>query len=301
MMKTPQFLDDGSEPGIAVPLSAARVVILPVPLEQTVSYLPGTAAGPKKILEASTQVELYDPERGAYPYRVGIHTASPVDCRGDPAKVMDRLAAALSPWVEQGKVPVCLGGEHSLSLAPVRVLKERYPDLSVLHLDAHADLRDSYHGTEWSHACVMRRIADLGVPAVAAGIRSVCEEEVRFVESRRLPFFPAWKFGERGYPWEKIVRTLSGHVYVTLDLDAFDPSEMPAVGTPEPGGLSWFDAVKLFLLLARSGKTVVGFDLVELCPMPGDAASEYFAAKLLYKMISYFCPDGRWPRPSGQK
>jgi agmatinase len=290
MKKTQQFLDDGSEEGIFVPLSAARVVILPVPLEQTVSYLPGTAAGPKKILEASTQVELYDPERDGYPYRVGIHTAAPVDCRGDPAQVMDRIAAALSPWVAEGKVPVCLGGEHSLSFAPVKVLRERYPGLSVLHLDAHADLRDSYHGTKWSHACVMRRVADLGVPSVAVGIRSVCEEEVRFVERRRLPFFPAWEFGEKGYPWERIVRSLSGQVYVTLDLDAFDPSEMPAVGTPEPGGLSWFDAVRLFRLLSRSGKKVVGFDLVELCPMAGAVDSEYFTAKLLYKMISYFCP-----------
>ncbi len=298
MKKTPQFLDDGSAPGISVPLDRARVIILPVPLEETVSYLPGTASGPSKILQASAQVELYDPERGSYPYRVGIHTAPQLDCRGAPEKVMDRIASTLAPWIAEDKVPVCLGGEHSVSFAPVRALRERYPDLSVLHLDAHADLRDSYHGTKWSHACVMRRVADLGVPSVAVGIRSVCEEEIRFVRESRIPFFPAWEHGERGYPWERVVRSLSDSVYVTLDLDAFDPSEMPAVGTPEPGGLSWFDAVKLFRLLARSGKTVVGFDLVELCPMAGTAFAEYLAAKLLYKMISYFCPAERWARSS---
>jgi len=284
-----QFLDDGSIKGIAVPREKAKVVILPVPLEQTVSYLPGTAAGPGKILAASTQVELYDPELDAYPYRVGIHTAPPVDCRGKIGLAMGRVASAVSPVIEEGKVPVCLGGEHTLSFAPIRKLKKRYRDLSVLHLDAHADLRDSYHGTPWSHACVMRRINELDVPTVAVGIRSVCEEEVNFVRRQSLPLFPAWEFGPSGYPWARIVSELSDRVYVSVDMDAFDPSEVPAVGTPEPGGLSWFDALKLFRLLARSGKKVVGFDLVELCPLASSAASEYFTARLLYKMISYFC------------
>ena len=284
-----QFLDDGTDPEVYATAEAARVVILPVPLEETVSYLSGTAAGPERILQASAQVELFDPELNVSPYRIGIHTELPIDCRGDVKASIQRIRRIIDKIIDQRRVPVCLGGEHTLSLAPIRALGERYPDLSIFHLDAHADLRDSYAGSGLSHACVMRRVHELGLPAVSVGVRSLSEEEALFIENENLPVYPGWEYAESGYPGREIIEALSDRIYITVDMDVFDPSEVPGVGTPEPGGLSWHQALRLFRHLRESGKTVVGFDLVELCPQKGSIVSEFFAARLLYKMIGYFC------------
>ena len=291
MSRSLQFLDDGTSPKVYVSSASARVIVLPVPLEKTTSYLSGAAAAPKRILYASRQVELFDPELNISPYRVGIHTIPPLNCRGDMETSLKILRRTVGELVKEHKVPVCLGGEHTLSLAPIQALRERYPDLSIFHLDAHADLRDSYGGSGWSHACVMRRVYELGLPAVSVGVRSLSEEEAHFIKKINLPVYPGWEYAESGYPYQGIIESLSDQVYISVDMDVFDPSEVPGVGTPEPGGLRWHQALKLFRTLRDSGKKIVGFDLVELCPQKGSIISEFFAARLLYKMIGYFCLD----------
>ena len=263
------------------------MAIIPVPLEKTVSYLPGTARGPARILQASRQVELYDPELGFSPYRRGIHTLPPVDCRGDPAEVLERIEAAVKE-LEGRAVPICLGGEHTLTLGAVRGLRAAGGEFSLLHLDAHADLRESYGGTPLSHASVIRRVRQLGVPTVSVGVRSLAEEEAEYIAAEGVRIYPGWKYPAGDYPWEKIAAALAGRIYISIDLDAFDPSEVPGVGTPEPGGLGWNQALRFFRVLRDSGKTLVGADLVELCPLDGSIVSEFFAARLLYKLIGYF-------------
>ena len=268
-------------------LSGARVAIIPAPLDQTTSYLPGTRFGPRAILEASRQVELYDEELDAEPFRIGVATLPEIEV--DPADLaasLRRLEGVVGKVAESGMVPFTLGGEHSLTLAPVRALRARYPDLSVLQLDAHLDLRQQYQGTELSHASVMRRIRDLGVPVVPVGIRSVSREEADYVHAGRVPVFLAREIRTGGLPVDAIVSKLGNPVYVTVDLDAFDPAYVPGVGTPEPGGLTWDEGTRL-LRAVFERRQVVGCDLVELCPIPGMPASDFFAAKLVNKMIGY--------------
>ena len=264
------------------------MVIIPVPLEKTVSYLPGTASGPARILEASVQVELYDPELDISPYQAGIHTLGPVDCSPPPAEVVDRLRSLVKGILESGQHPICLGGEHTVSLAPIQAARRHYSRLSVLHLDAHADLRPSYRGDPLSHACVMRRVAETGASIVSVGIRSLSRPEMEFAGKGGVKLYPGWRFVSGSYPWKEIVGQLEEEVYLTVDLDAFDPSQVPGVGTPEPGGLSWEDALDMGRALRRAKKKVVGFDIVELCPQAGSIVSEFFAARLLYKLIGYF-------------
>ncbi len=267
---------------------AARVAIVPVPLEKTVSFLPGTAAGPARILAASRQVELYDQELAGSPYRTGIHTYPPVDCVGELEDCLETVRKRIHSIAGDGKMPVCLGGEHSLTLGAVQALNELNPGFSILHLDAHADLRNSYGGSRFSHACVMRRIRELGLPLVSVGVRSLSEEEADYVASEGVLLYPAREYDGRGYPWPAIAAALADRVYISVDMDVFDPSEVPGVGTPEPGGLRWYQALDLFRSLAEVGKSVVGIDLVELCPQRDSIISDFFAARLLYKMIGYF-------------
>ena len=269
------------------PLNRARVAFIPAPFDQTTSYMPGTRFGPRAILEASRQVEFYDEELDLEPFRIGIATLAEIDV--DPAKPeagLDRLEAVSAKLVEAGIIPFALGGEHSLTIAPVRALRERYPELSVLQLDAHLDLRAEYQGTKLSHASVMRRVRELGVPTVAVGIRSVSREEADYVHAEEAPVFLAREIRERGLPLDAILAKLENPVYVTIDLDAFDPAYVPGVGTPEPGGLTWDEGLKLLRAVCER-RQVVGCDIVELCPIQGQPASDFFAAKLANKMIGY--------------
>ncbi len=238
-------------------------------------------------MEASRQVELYDPELKVSPWRAGICTTEPIDCRGDSAAGLDRIEKAVSALGGRA-VPVCLGGEHTLTLGAIRALANTERDFTVLHLDAHADLRDSYGGTPLSHASVMRRVRELGIPVVPVGIRAVSREEADYIAAEKIRMFPGWEFPSGDYPWEDIAAALGERVYISIDLDGFDPSEVPGVGTPEPGGLHWHQALALLRALRGAGKTLVGADLVELCPREGSVVSEFFAARLLYKLIGYF-------------
>ncbi len=289
-----QFLDDGSEPSPAVVKDRAAVVIIPVPMEKTVSYLPGTARGPEQILKASRQVELYDPELGISPYRAGIHTLPPIDCRGDSSSCLEKIEQAVAA-LEGRAVPICLGGEHTLTLGAIRGLNKAGNEFSVLHLDAHSDLRESYQQTPLSHASVMRRVHELGLPLVSVGIRSLSLEEADYLSTEEIRIFSGWEFSAGNYPWAEIADALSKRVYITIDLDVFDPSQVPGVGTPEPGGLSWQQAISLLRALRDAGKTLVGADLVELCPQSESIISEFFAARLLYKLIGYFFSSSTQP------
>lgn len=207
--------------------------------------------------------------------------------------MIKRVRSVVSSILGSGRVPVLLGGEHSVTLGMVQALLEKYPDLSVLQLDAHADMRDTYQDTPFNHACVARRISEL-CPIVQVGIRSLSVEEAQFLKaeakagkkakSRIKTHYATEVF--RGISWNKVVRGLTDNICITVDLDVFDPSIMPATGTPEPGGLSWYDALDV-LRAAISAKRVVGFDVVELCPLPGNIAPDFLAAKLVYKMMGY--------------
>lgn len=272
----------------------SAVVVLPVPFERTTSYGKGTARGPAAILEASHQVEWYDEELGISPYRQGIHTASPLVPRADDmACALAEIEAAARPHLEAGKFLVTLGGEHSLTLAPVRAAVGVHggdggSEIGVVQFDAHGDLRDEYEGSPHSHASVMRRIVDdVKIPTLAVGLRAVCEEEGELIRERSLPVI--W-----GYELDALTRTawlehldrLPPKVYLTFDLDFFDPSLLPATGTPEPGGGTWWPTLGLLReLFAR--KQVVAMDVVELAPIPGQPASDFTAARLVYKCLGY--------------
>jgi agmatinase len=268
-------------------LEKARVAVIPAPFDQTTSYLPGTRFGPAAILNASRQVEFYDEELDREPCEIGIATLAEIEV--EPADIeagMRRLEAVAEELDGRGIVPFTLGGEHSLSLAPVAALRRRYPGLSVLQLDAHLDLRDSYQGTKLSHASVMRRIRDLGVSTVPVGIRSVSREEADYVHAEKAPVFLAREIRAQGLPVDAVLAELGNPVYVSIDLDAYDPAFVPGVGTPEPGGLTWDEGLRL-LRAVFERRQVVGIDVVELCPIPGQIVSEFFAAKLVNKLIGY--------------
>lgn len=264
----------------------ARIAIIPAPLEYSVCYMEGTRMGPQAILDASSQMELYDEELDCCPIEAGVYTYPILNYDGlDHASALAVTGAAARQALEKGQIPLTLGGEHSLSAPVIAAVYERYPDLTVVHIDAHGDLRDSYEGTHLSHASIERRVVDMGIPLLEIGIRSFSPEEAEFMKSKpNVAIVWAYQIarGLANIPWER----LGKHTYVTIDLDAIDPSEMPAVGTPEPGGLGWYQVLDLFREICQR-TTIVGMDVVELCPMEGQIRADFLAAKLVYKMIGY--------------
>ncbi len=267
-------------------LDTARVTIIPAPLEYSVCYMKGTAHGPQAILDASSQMELYDEELDSCPIEVGVYTHPMLDYQNmDHVTALNITGEAVRSVLKRGQLPLTLGGEHSLSAPVIAAVHEQYPDLTVVHIDAHGDLRDEYEGTPLSHASIERRVVDTGIPLLEIGIRSFSPEEAEFLKTKpNVSIVWAYQLarGLATIPWER----LSKHTYVTIDLDAFDPSEMPAVGTPEPGGLHWYQVLDLFREICNR-TTIVGMDVVELCPMPGQTRADFLAAKLVYKMIGY--------------
>ncbi len=264
----------------------ARFTIIPAPLEYTVSYMKGTKHGPQAILNASSQIELYDEELGCSPIDVGVYTRPALDYSGlGHAAALKLSGNAVREVLRRKQVPLTLGGEHSLSVPLIAAVRERYPDLTVVHIDAHGDLRDEYEGTTLSHACTARRIVDMDIPLLEIGIRSFSAEEAQFMKTKPNVAI-VWGYqlarGNSVIPWQR----LSRHTYVTIDLDAINPSEMPAVGTPEPGGLSWYQVLGFIKDICRYS-TIVGMDVVELCPMAGQTHADVLAAKLVYKLIGY--------------
>jgi agmatinase len=270
-------------------LDASRVVLLPVPYDGTTSYKQGARFGPAAIIAASAEMEDFDPELDCEPMTVGIHTAPALDAGdGGPEAWAACVSEAVSGYAEQSKLVGMLGGEHSLSAGAVRTMAARHADLSVLVFDAQADLRNEYQGMAYSHACASRRMLD-HAPITLVGVRSMTGEERTFAREHNIAMF------ERGAEpitdVDAIVDHLSGNVYVSFDLDAFDPSFMAAVGTPEPGGMGWWEALRILRAVAER-KTIVGFDVMELAPAEGPEASAYTAAKLAYKLIAYATMPG---------
>ncbi len=265
---------------------SSRFLVMPVPYDGTVSYRPGARKGPSAIIDASRQMEDYDIELGQETCALGIHTLPEV--QPDPAgpeATVDRVQEAVARVYRPGSVMVTVGGEHSISVGVVRALREVHPDLSVLMLDAHADMRDSYQGSRYSHATVGRRLSE-SCPVTLVGVRSLSTEERDAVESLRQPMF-TWPYGGT---IEQLAEEALGHltetVYISVDLDVLDPSIMAAVGTPEPGGMLWDETLTLLRAVA-SRRRIVGFDLMELAPPEGPVSCAYTAAKLAYKLMGY--------------
>ncbi len=264
----------------------SKVVIFPVPYDSTLSYRAGSRGGPSAIISASKALEFYDIELAASPYRVGIHTTDELEpVMSSPEKMISVIEKASKRFIQENKFLITLGGEHSITTGIVRNLVKKYKNLSVLQIDAHSDLRDTYEGTKYNHACVMRRIREM-CPAVQVGIRSMSEEESVYIRKNKIKIFYADYIREKQNYSEEVLNLLSDNVYITIDLDGLDPSVMPAVGTPEPGGMLWYDLTSL-LKKVFATRNVVGADVVELSPLPPDVSSDFLAAKLTYKLIGY--------------
>ncbi len=288
------FVFGGLEPPLS-DFENSTVLIWPVPFEQTVTYGQGTGEGPTAIIDASRHMELYDEEIGGEPAKIGIHTLPAFDADRVPEKMIPALQQEAQDLLKTGKFLCMLGGEHSISAPVVRAYAKKFPKLSVLQIDAHADLRDSYDGTQYSHASTMRRIVEV-CPAVQVGIRSLSAEEARAIPSLPTRVFYAKDITGRMDWIDSAVDALTDDVYLTVDVDGFDPSLVPSTGTPEPGGLTWTEVLGLIRVLARN-RNVVGMDLVELGGSPGDNASSFLAAKLIYKTLGYIF-EKRIPRLS---
>ncbi|HEX5368002.1 MAG TPA: agmatinase [Dehalococcoidia bacterium] len=261
----------------------ARVVVLPVPYDSTVTARAGARDGPEAMITNSEDMELFDVGLGFEPYLHGIYTSPAVAVTNEtPEAMINRIHAIGSEYLDDGKFLATFGGEHTVAVGSFRAHRDRYPNLSVLAIDAHADLRDEYQDTRYNHACSLRRMLD-DVPVAQVGLRSAAVEEAQLIKKHNLPFFSPRQF--RKLPnLAPILDRLTDYVYVTIDLDGIDSGEMAAVGTPEPGGLRWDEVSELMEALAAN-KRIVGFDLTELSPDLGPKACSYAAAKLAYRMI----------------
>jgi agmatinase len=261
----------------------AKVVLLPVPYDGTSTYIKGSRNGPAAILDASYQLENYDIETASEPYKAGIFTDEPITENASPEKMVTAVRIAVSKHLSAGKFVVTIGGEHSVCIGAIKAYAAKYKNLSVLQLDAHSDLRDQYQGSQFNHACVMARIKE-SCPIVQVGIRSIDICETKSISPQRV-FFAKDIYNDRSYI-SRAVEALTDNVYITIDLDVFDPAIMPSTGTPEPGGLFWYDVLALLKAVCQK-RNVVGFDVVELCPNENNKAPDFTAAKLIYKMLAY--------------
>jgi agmatinase len=285
----PRFLDLSDDDGDP---EKAGVAVLPLPYERTSSYVQGSFRGPEAVLEASSQLEEYDEELGVEIYRAcnGITTLEAMQFLTEtPQEAIGRIRETVLDLLDRGKFVVCLGGDHTSSLGPIRAFHDRCgDDLSVLQLDAHRDLRDAYLGDSYSHASVMARALEFIPSLVQVGIRSHSQEETRYDQADNVKTYYAQPILTGEMPdWEdRILRDLREKVYITIDSDFFDPSILPSVGTPEPGGFTWYETIR-FLRRLCSEKTVVGFDLCEFTPIEGMHHPDFTLARLIYKLIGY--------------
>ena len=259
------------------------IVIIPVAYDGTSTWVKGADKGPAAIIEASANMELYDIETDSEVYKKGIFTETPIEGEISTREMIDAVVDNVKYYLDKGKFPIVIGGEHSVSIGSVRACAEKYDDLTILQLDAHCDLRDQYEGSKYNHACVMARAKEI-CPIVQVGVRSIDISEKKSID------LPGTFFAKEIYnntDWiKKVISKLSDNVYITIDLDVFDPSIMPSTGTPEPGGLLWYDVLELLKTVSNK-KNIVGFDVVELCPNSRNKAPDFMAAKLIYKLLSY--------------
>jgi agmatinase len=265
----------------------AKIVILPSPFDATSTWIKGADKGPAAIIEASANMETYDIETDSEVYKQGIFTDKPIKEKKSPQIMVAELRARVLKHIKNKKYVVTLGGEHSIGAATIQAHVESFKNVSVLQFDAHADLREEYHGSKFNHACVMARAREIA-PVVQVGIRSADITERNLIQKKGNVFFAQDIYDNNNW-FGKCLKKLTKNVYLTIDLDVFDPAILPSTGTPEPGGLGWYQ-VLTFLKLLMKQKNVVGFDVVELCPNSQNKASDFLAAKLIYKLLSYrFC------------
>jgi len=264
-------------------LSKAKYVLIPVPYDGTSTFMKGADKGPQAILDASDSLELYDVMYETEAYTAGIHTARPNLDFSSPEQMVKSVYLQTKHFLDMQKTVGILGGEHSVSIGSIQAHVEKYRQLSVIQIDAHADLRPEYHGSIYNHACVMRRAQEIVHTVVQVGIRNVCSEEKPFVVNENI--FYAHQIYDNESWMQQAINRLSNNVYLSIDLDGFDPSILPATGTPLPGGLQWYPVLK-FLAQLFNQKNVVGFDVVELCPHSENKSSDPLAATLVYKILT---------------
>ncbi|MFH0983121.1 MAG: agmatinase [Planctomycetota bacterium] len=285
-MKTLPYNFLGLRPELA-DYRRARFAILPIPYDATASYRSGTRFGPSAIITASQQVEFFDEELGTEFHRCGIATLDPLlPNAAGPQLMHEDIFKYARRVVRDGKTPIALGGEHSITSGLVRAVAGKHPELSVLQIDAHADLRDAYEGSAYSHAAAMRRVLEWTEAIVPVGIRNYSREEHRFMQKAGIVPISARQCQTSDDWLDLVLERLTDDVYVTIDIDGFDPAYAPGTGTPEPGGFDWYQVTDLLHLVAAE-KHVVGADVVEVMPLPGSSVTEFLAAKLVYKLICF--------------
>jgi agmatinase len=262
----------------------AKIVILPAPFDATSTWIKGADKGPAALLDASANMETYDIETDSEVYTQGIFTDEPIKEKKSPEKMTAELKSRVLKHIANKKYVVTIGGEHSVSAGAISAHAESFDNMSIIQFDAHADLRDEYHGSKYNHACVMARAREI-CPVVQVGIRSAAVEEGPLIQNVDNVFLAHKIYNNNGW-FDKCLSKLTKNVYLTIDLDAFDPAIMPSTGTPEPGGLGWYQTLD-FLKRLMTEKNVVGFDVVELCPNPTNKSSDFLAAKLVYKLLTY--------------
>lgn len=263
--------------------ASSRIIIVPVPYDETSTWMKGADKGPDAIMEASVNLEFYDIETDSEAHLYGIHTIKPVTEKRSPEKLVGAVYDKVTDLLDKEKFPVVVGGNHTVSIGSARAFSEHFRNLSILQLDAHTDLRPEYEGSVYNHACAMARISEFG-PMVQVGIRSMSRDEVSNADRNRI--FPAHELYLDKTKYSKAIGMLTENVYITIDLDVFDPSLMPSTGTPEPGGPEYYEIMN-FLKEVIKKRNVVGFDVVELCPSPVNKAPDFVAAKIIYQLLSY--------------
>jgi agmatinase len=259
----------------------SAIVILPVPFDKTSTWIKGSSKGPQAIINASLNMELYDIETCSEVYTKGIHTAG-IITGVKPEAMINNVYKKTRKFLTDKKYTIIVGGEHTVSLGSIKAHAESFDKVSILHLDAHSDMRDTYDGTKYSHACVMARVREITDRIISVGTRSMDASELKNINDRNMFYASDIR---KSRTWIKnVIKKLSDNVYITVDLDVFDPSIMPSTGTPEPGGLGWYDVIDLLEAVSRKSN-IVGFDVVELCPTK-NISSGFLAAKLIYKLLS---------------
>ena len=285
------FVGFCGQPSTQANYRAASIVVLPIPFDRTSTWMKGADKGPQALIDASQYLEFYDIETDGVVLDNGIYTARPVRAASS-AVLIKKTDLTVTRYLTDNKFVVALGGEHSVSVGVIKSYAKHYKNISILHLDAHADSRDTYEGSRYNHACVIARAREYTKDIVSVGIRSMDQLERDGMDKKRM-FFAHEIY--KSETWiQKTVRQLKDTVYITIDLDVFDPGIMPSTGTPEPGGLGWYQVTKLLRAVSMA-KRIVGFDVVELCPSC-DKAPDFLAAKLVYTLLSYIFADRAVPK-----
>ena len=275
--------------------TGSEIIIVPVPYDETSTWVKGSDRGPDAILEASVNLEFYDIETGTEVHKKGIYTIAPLLEKKSPEALISAVYDKALHLLTESRFPVFIGGNHTVSIGAARAFSGYFRDLSVLQLDAHTDLRQEYEGSPFSHACTMARIREFA-PIVQVGIRSMSAGELPYADMKRI--FPAHELFYNKTLYSNALNKLTENVYITIDLDVFDPSLMPSTGTPEPGGPEYFELLHFLRDVAKK-KNVVGFDVVELCPSPVNKAPDFVAAKVIYQLLSYIFADPPSPLKGG--